>query len=70
MLKANIKTKQLEMDFVYVHTQIFVPKTLELNKIEINEIRMNSRKIFQKNYIKEKKRKELISYILNNEKSF
>ncbi|RXJ79485.1 hypothetical protein [Arcobacter sp. F2176] len=72
MVKTNRKIKQLEIDFTYENTSnthTVVSKTSNIN-VSMYEIRMNSRRILQTNYIKEKNRKELISYIIQNEKSF
>ncbi|MGB7402662.1 MAG: hypothetical protein WA916_08775 [Arcobacter sp.] len=72
MVKTNRKIKQLEIDFIYENTSnthTVVSKTSNIN-VSMYEIRMNSRRILQTNYIKEKNRKELISYIIQNEKSF
>lgn len=67
MMKINSKSKQLEMDFTFENIS---NTNNHMSISRLNEIRMNSRKIFKNNYNKEKNRRELISYIIQNEKSF
>ncbi len=66
-MKSDVKIHKLKKDPKCVNK-------LDINTPEfssrINELRINSEKILKKNYIKEKKRRELISYIIQNEKSF
>lgn len=66
-MKSTGKPRQLRLDLTYANE--LCNKISEINS-KTNELRVRSHQILSRNYMHDQKRKRLLTYIIQNEKSF
>lgn len=67
MKSTTLKSRQLRLDLTY--TNELCNKISEID-CKTSELRMRSHQILSRNYMNDQKRKKLLTYIIQNEKSF
>lgn len=68
-MKSVAKPRQLKLDFTHTNAHELCNKIDEIDS-KTNELRIRSHQILSRNYMNDQKRKRLIAYIIQNEKSF